>query len=206
MKNDYLWDKKGSDTEVENLENTLTAFRSKNLVPPSLPAKISVAEQKIASPFFALFKLKFAFASLACALIFFALVFRQWGNVKTPLFNDLAKQETISQTVDSAIEKEVFVEPIVPVTKVKTGAEKYPRTQKNITKIRHLAAPIPRPTKKFPNRKVKEKPLSETLTAEEKFAYNQLMLALSITSEKLKIVKDKVDGIEQKTAVLESAK
>lgn len=34
------------------------------------------------------------------------------------------------------------------------------------------------------------------LTAEEKYAYAQLMKALAITSSKLKIVRDKVDGVE----------
>jgi hypothetical protein len=35
------------------------------------------------------------------------------------------------------------------------------------------------------------------LTKEEQYAYNQLMLALSFTSSKLKMVKDKVEGIEE---------
>jgi hypothetical protein len=46
----------------------------------------------------------------------------------------------------------------------------------------------------------------ETLTAEEKYAYDQLMLALSITGSKLKIVKDKIAGTEDQNAVREAAK
>jgi hypothetical protein len=44
----------------------------------------------------------------------------------------------------------------------------------------------------------------EALTKEEKYAYDQLMLALSITSSKLKMVKDKVAGVEEKNAVREN--
>ena len=39
------------------------------------------------------------------------------------------------------------------------------------------------------------------LTKEEKYAYKQLMLALSITSSKLKLVADKIDNIEQSKVV-----
>ncbi|MGI9036703.1 MAG: hypothetical protein ACR2GD_11780, partial [Pyrinomonadaceae bacterium] len=42
------------------------------------------------------------------------------------------------------------------------------------------------------------------LTGEEKYAYNQLMLALSITSAKLKIVKDKIDNSETPNVVFSS--
>ena len=39
------------------------------------------------------------------------------------------------------------------------------------------------------------------LTEEEKEAYEKLMLALSITSSKLKIVKDKVQNTDEQTAI-----
>ena len=44
------------------------------------------------------------------------------------------------------------------------------------------------------------------LTKEEKYAYDQLMLALSVTSSKLKLVTDKIDGIEEQNAVLENGR
>ena len=39
MKEDYLWDKTGSDPEIEKLENALKAFRYQETAPPELPAK-----------------------------------------------------------------------------------------------------------------------------------------------------------------------
>jgi hypothetical protein len=44
------------------------------------------------------------------------------------------------------------------------------------------------------------------LTEEEKYAYNQLMLALSITSSKLKLVEDKIYGAENPEKSLENAR
>ena len=45
-------------------------------------------------------------------------------------------------------------------------------------------------------RRVEVKKSSDKLTKEETYAYNQLMLALSITGSKLKLVKDKIDRTE----------
>jgi len=81
-----------------------------------------------------------------------------------------------------------------------------PRSVKpNIVKVRQLNAPVIHPNKAV-MRNIKIKEPAETLTAEEKYAYDQLMLALSITGSTLRIVKDKIDGIEEKNAVLEKTK
>ena len=45
MKEDYLWDKTGSDAEIENLENVLKAFRQTDDAPPEIPAKIFTPDE-----------------------------------------------------------------------------------------------------------------------------------------------------------------
>ena len=44
---------------------------------------------------------------------------------------------------------------------------------------------------------IAENAMRPALTEEEKYAYGQLMLALSITGSKLKIVKDTINGVEE---------
>ena len=45
------------------------------------------------------------------------------------------------------------------------------------------------------------KPEPVRLTSEEKYAYNQLLLALSITSSKLKLVHEKIDRVEDRKEI-----
>src|SRR5688500_9810075 len=40
MKEDYLWDKTGSDAEIEKLETALRFFRCEETAPPVIPAKV----------------------------------------------------------------------------------------------------------------------------------------------------------------------
>jgi hypothetical protein len=55
---------------------------------------------------------------------------------------------------------------------------------------------VVRPTEKK-DKNIVAKKSDVQLTKEEQYAYDQLMLALSITSSKLKLVKDKVEGFEE---------
>jgi hypothetical protein len=74
MKEDYLWNKTGSDAEIEKLENALKAFRFEAQEPPALPTKVTSSDEK--RPF-SFFKLGFAFAfaaSVCCGRVFRRLV------------------------------------------------------------------------------------------------------------------------------------
>lgn len=188
MENDYLWDKSGEDEEIERLENALKGFRYQPVSAPILPVKVLQIEQK---PKFSFFNFRFAAAGFACLVItFIGLgIFLQSSNDKIEGIADL------SQPIVQPIKFEnktapVFIEPIVKTPTI---------SQSIVRKISH--------TKEFETPKVQKtvlrksfakiKPNKEIiLTEEEKFAYNQLMLALSITSEKLKEVKDKANGLE----------
>ena len=44
------------------------------------------------------------------------------------------------------------------------------------------------------------------LTKEEEYAYDQLKLALTITGSKLKLLKDKVESVEDESSIRESGR
>ncbi len=84
------------------------------------------------------------------------------------------------------------------------------RKMKKFQKIEKLEKSEPK-KQNYKIQKLIYKPKSKTrkiknnqfvkLTEEEKAAYEKLMLALSITSSKLKIVKDKVQNLDDQTAI-----
>ncbi len=197
MKEDYLWDKTGEDAEIERLEKALMAFRYAETAPPELPGKVFVVEKEKPRKFW---QFGFAFAAFATvALIFFTVWFLA-APAQLPVLESVAETNQPEST-DRTIKKE-SVPPATPVQII----ENRPRLNTpKVVKIRSTVAPKIRPIK-LVARKTEPKEIPETLTAEEQYAYDQLMLALSITGSKLKIVKDKIDAIEGKTAVLDTAR
>jgi hypothetical protein len=193
MKDDYLWDKTGEDAEIEQLENALKAFRYQETAPPELPAKVFEIEKPRR-----FFRFGFAFAAFASAVVILFAVWLQVSSSKIPVIERVAEISDPKGN-DKIDNKESEV---LPVKAVQTPKH---FSKPNIIKIRQGVAPVIRPNKAIA-RNIKVKAPTETLTAEEKYAYDQLMLALSVTSSSLKLVKDKVEGIEEKTAVLDTAK
>lgn len=194
MKEDYLWDKTGNDAEIEQLENALQSFRYQESEPPILPIKNKVAEVK---PVRQKFSFSFAFSFAACVLLILILVgiWLKFSNNK-PVEN-LAKTASTPDIVTVPF-KEIKAEPpISPKSK--------DETDKPVTKIRFVKKEKAILRKLRQSRKItpKNKTADEEIivTPEEKEAFDQLMLALSITSEKLKLVRDKVNGAEYQTAV-----
>jgi hypothetical protein len=193
MKEDYLWDKTGQDPEIEQLEIALQTFRYQETVPPdlpALPAKVLRLAEKTPRR---TFRLAFAFA--ACAAIFVVAlgVWFQISTNKIEITKDSA--ETSAPQLDTKIsdvnppeKQEDFI--VESVKTPKPFVKQYiikPRTavqakvrQNNLTARN---APIKKPAVK--------------LTTEEKYAYDQLMLALAITGSKLKLVTDKIEKTEE---------
>jgi hypothetical protein len=199
MKEDYLWDKTGEDAEIQALENALMAFRYEETAPPELPQKVFTVEKAEPRRFFQRFG--FAFAAFAAVAVIFCAVWFQIADNKIPVIETVA-ETTAPKNEDQVTDGQIIKTPddvIAPVKIVQTTA---PRVA---AKIRRNAVPVVRPNKAV-LRNIKVKEPAETLTAEEKYAYDQLMLALSITGSKLKIVKDKIDGIEEQNAVLDTVK
>jgi hypothetical protein len=183
---DYLWDKTGEDPEIEKLENALSVFRYKETAPPELPAKVLPFTTKKETPrsFF-----RFAYAAAAC-VAFFAIALGVWFQVSNNKIDvaEIPAEITAPVAVENKITDDVSakdsVEPSVVAPK-QIAKREVVKVKKQVYKIK--AAP----------RVVKVQPETVALTSEEKYAYNQLMLALSITGAKLRLVSEKIEGTEK---------
>ncbi|HQZ98272.1 MAG TPA: hypothetical protein PLP21_18275 [Pyrinomonadaceae bacterium] len=181
MNNDYLWDKSGDDAEIKGLENLLSGLKYQPTAPPVLP--VSIELKAVKAPWW---KLSLAFAVPACVLI--AVFAGVWMTRQPPQF----------QAVREIKEIQTPAETQVPVTETKsTEAE----IEKDVSPKMVTTLFKPEPKKKSTAYAVqakyrKRQPKFDTLTSEERFAYNQLMLALSITGSKLKVVSDTINRAE----------
>lgn len=195
MNDNYLWDKTGEDAEIERLEQVLQVFRHQENSAPILPPQIVLPVRK---PVFTLPKL--AFASLAgVAVAFFVIGFWFVSSNRQTALNSaqielppvLNNEETL---VGEIVKKpQIIIErekpQVITETKFKRIAMKQPTIEKIDFRVKA------KPEKISFIGKTSKKPRQVKLTEEEKFAYDQLMLALSITSSKLKMVREKVDGV-----------
>lgn len=186
MENEYLWDKKGADSEIEGLENMLCGFKYEATAPPRLPAAV-VLNEDAKMPWW---KLSLAFAVPACVLLTVAVGF--WA---LQLQNGSPESVSIKETPSLAVPTEQKPKEILPDDKTKA-----PESEKTeVTRpLRTIYTPQTKPNSVRPikaNYRQKKQPF-ETLTSEERFAYDQLKLALSITGAKLKVVSDTVNRTE----------
>lgn len=186
-KEDYLWDKTGSDPEIEKLENALAVFRYKETAPPELPAKVLPFVKKETAP---RRYVGFAYAAAAC-LAFVALALGVWlqisgrkHEVAAVPVEIPAKTITPPQVADqtpAAVPVEVTEKPDVKIAR-RIFKPRVVKIQKPVLPAKQTALPP----------KIKDDAMA--LSKEEKYAYDQLMLALAITGSKLKLVSDKIDG------------
>ncbi len=199
MKEDYLWDKTGAgDPEIERLENALAVFRYQATEPPALPAMIIPFEKKTPRSFF---RLAFTFAACATLVIVSLGVWFQFSGEKLDVVKNssekIAPQATEKATDETTVKKPENLN----TEKTKTRQQ---FAEPKIVKIRKTAPAVIRQNKAVAQSAFK-KPAVE-LTKEEKYAYDRLMLALSITSSKFRLVKDKVEGVEAENAVRKSGR
>jgi len=182
---DYLWDKTGEDPEIEKLENALSVFRYKETAPPELPAKVLPFTTKKETPrsFF-----RFAYAAAAC-VAFAAVALGVWFQLSNNKI-DVAEipVESNAPVIESKIADDVIAKDSVE-TSVAPPKQIAKREVVKVKKPVYRTKPAPRV--------VKAQPETAALTSEEKYAYNQLMLALSITGAKLRLVTDKIEGTEK---------
>jgi len=198
MKEDYLWDKTGAvDPEIERLENAMAVFRYQETQPPALPAKIIPFERKTPRGFF---RLAFAFAACVAFVIVSLSVLFQFSGKKI----EVAKVST-ETIAPQAVEKVLDQAPVKNTDDfiVERGKSLKQPAERKIIKVSKVVQPVARQNKLIAQNGEVKKP-TVILTKEEKFAYDQLMLALSVTSSTFKKVKDKVEGVEEKNAVLEN--
>ena len=187
MKEDYLWDKTGNDAEIENLENALAVFRYKETAAPALPAKILPFKKEKKQRF-----LPFAIAACAALAAISSGIWLHSSNDKTPAdsIGIIAQRDEVAIPNHSIIQTPDYKN----VSKVETHKQ-FPKEK--IFKLKKVVPAIARQNRTVFNNSKPAKPETIRLTKEEKYAYNQLMLALSITGSKLKMVKDKVEGSEE---------
>ena len=166
---------------------------------PALPAKIIPFERKAPRSFF---RLAFALAACAAFVMVSAGVWFQFPSEKIEVAKD--STETIAPPIVEKISDEKSI--IKPSDLIVKAVENSPQpVKRNVIKIRKPVSAIIYQNKTIA-RNVEPKEPTVKLTKEEKYAYDQLMLALSVTSSTFKKVKDKVDGVEEKNAVRKSGR
>lgn len=214
MKEDYLWNKTGNDSEIENLENALKQFRSTNTIPPILPAKTFAFDKKSLQTEKPRFSFRLVFAAFACiGLMIISIGIFRFANTGDQEIVQLNSNQILNET---NAERSISVPGTVSTTAIR-------KDEKNAVEPTIIKATF-NPKKAIKKRIIKSakrskstiieesivaentklKPINNdtkvevtALTQEEKYAYDQLMTALAITSSKLKIVKDKSQGVEE---------
>jgi hypothetical protein len=173
MNDQYLWNGQGTSSEIEKLESLLTDFRYQPVPPPALP--------KAASRWWQALRFAPVIATVAAAVLISG-----WAVVLSTKTLD-APGPTANETVASAAPEETTLgpRPIAPVT------------QKPI--VTH-ALFVQRPSRRIRPAAAKKPPI--TLTAEEKNAYDQVVLALFITGKQLRSVHDTISSMESNDAKL----
>ena len=176
MNNDYLWDRTGSDAEIERLESLLEGIKFQPQEPPARGIVIVPVRPR----WFMRLGLGFAAASMATATLLFAIF--PAGDTLQPVAAVEDEYRPVEQVRTPAPS---------PVVEYVNASVKPHRPKKRILKkrARREARIVPPP--------VEARPLPETLTAEERDAYRQLMTALAITGQQLNIVREKLNGTAQ---------
>jgi hypothetical protein len=185
MKNDdYLWAKIGSDPEIEQLENALAVYRFRDAAEPAPAANVIPFRPRAPKH-----RLAFAYAAAASLLLaaLLGLVLSRRSGVED------AKLAAVPSTEETQAVIPGF-DTLVPQKDEPSAIN--PRAARISVKLMDK----PAGTKAFVAMRQKRIPKAasaatkQSLTKEEKYAYDRLMLALAITSSNLKLVADKIDG------------
>ncbi len=186
---DYLWDKQGSDSEIEALENQLSQFRMHH----DPQAVTNPSEDLVDIPFWKRPFLFFAVPSFATLLVGLYVFGSLLSNSAPDTENVLVRNHPPAKAERGS---PVLVDEVVPE---ETDAKPAP------TQIENRIAAKPEPVNlylKKPRARLAKKTRvlskasqnEQKITPEEQHAYDELIRALTITSSKLMLVKDKVDG------------
>lgn len=221
-KEEYLWSKTGTaDPEIERLENALQVFRydAASSAPLVLPPKVVPFRKESLLPSFSahrVFRRALAFA--ACAAFVTVLLGVLYQIPSDENYSEIGSAETIvapenyapfpaNKPVNNEVKKPVNGKSSGFTVAKKLEYTKQPNVGKPV-KARRAFPAIDFQKIDFQSKKIVRniEPVKQIvkLTDEEKYAYERLMLALSITSSKFKLVKDKVEGREEKRAVREN--
>lgn len=179
---EYLWDKTGSDTEIERLEGALAAFRYKTSDPPAFPVEAAPAKA------YRTWNIpRFAFASAMAAS--FAALLVSVGFWVQPSTITTERQPELAASVQPAIDIAVPKPPTT--TPARAVTTKRQTVKRSFTTWKRGTPTIQNNTTARLVERGRTPPVK--LSKEELYAYNQLMLALEITGSKLRLVRDKVE-------------
>jgi hypothetical protein len=180
MKEDYLWDRTGTDAEIERLESLLGGLA----FGPTEPLEVPVREIALTPARRGwLFKLSLGFAAASVAIAALLIAAISLREDSRPAI--VATEETPVVAVPAAISPPI-TESGIGYQIASTAPQRKPRPKKRSRReAKSLPAPQPRPLPVI------------TLTAEEADAYRQLMTALSVTGTNLSIVREKINGSEE---------
>ena len=171
MKQDYLWDATGQDAEIEQLEELLSVYKFETSDPPRPPSAV-------VSPWWRFWDARFAVPAFATLLLIAGVSVFLLYRFGTQGPGELAAVP--EQTV------------LVPVTAALQPKPSVPVPAPTVTSASLPTGPRYKPTaiRAIQSKRVTSEP---KLTREELYAYNQLMLALSITGSSLRAVQDTID-------------
>ena len=178
MNSQYLFDKEGSDAEIEQLERLLSEFRIKP-VPPSL----SRARRERRSSIFGRYKMALAlsFASLLVAFLAGGVLISRFVNRQLPAYAELDGRAIIQEYRDDS----PLIDPLPAAATNPAGiADRAVKSKHYLRRIRKPQSLVARSTKS-----------DSHLTPEELYAYQKLKVALFIAGSQIKIVQDTVDQV-----------
>ncbi len=183
MKEDYIWDKTGRDPDVERLEELLSVLRFKDHKEAAahvieFPSKTKRNLQP------------WIFAMAACVALA-AAALAAWNlsmNAGDPPPVQMAVNIDEDGSSESAISN-------IDRSEASISKVSIPSPQRAVA-LKKRSEPLKRKYAAV-SRKRQERSKLPALTEEEKYAYGQLMLALSITSSKWQVVQESINGVEE---------
>jgi hypothetical protein len=188
MNDEYLWNKTGNDPEIESLEKALAVFRYREAAAP-----VTVAQSAVLATGQRRFRISFAFAFASFAIV--AIVAAMWLRISSGSSKSESADEIVfvQQSADAPA-ADVTAPVIEPISTPSLNPDRQGRPtgnrRRNTTATSAAIRHRPKTKDAAPKDSIAQ------LTEEERFAYRQLMLALSITGSKLRIVQDAIDGTE----------
>jgi hypothetical protein len=186
MSDEYLFEKQGTDAEIEKFEELLSAYRLSPVVPKLARAKGG----KTSGSVFNWFKLSYAvaFASLliVCAGAVLSIRYVYQVNREVTAARPVDTPEIDRMVLTSANSEQAAIDnsPSVAVRVPTVPSAKAPSRVKTIPRS-HQRSLVAKTIEKTPR-----------LTKEEQYAYDQLKVALWITGSKLRVVQDTIDRVD----------
>lgn len=185
MNEDYLWGKNGDDAELRDLEVLLRPLRFQDVHTPSFKPTTS-------SPsFFGRWSSYWPVPAFATVLAVLAIMFLYQGRItKHPELasKDMPPQASLSEAslaeVSPTLIGQVSREGEKGITRPRSSFRRNHLNVDNTNALRSRQRRI--------SGQVRQKP--SEFTVEEKFAYSQLLRALSVSSSTFRFVKNKIDG------------